>query len=105
MIAARVYVRLKQSVLDPQGSAVGRSLHGLGFAEVRDVRVGRLIEVTIDTDDENVARERVEQMCEALLANPVIEAWEIHSLEAVGRDAAGGALTAGDVLAATAGAL
>jgi phosphoribosylformylglycinamidine synthase PurS subunit len=70
-LRARVLVRPKQGILDPQGQAVERALPALGFGEVRDVRVGRLIE--LDVEDP----ERLPDMCEKLLANPLIEDYEI----------------------------
>ena len=74
-----VLVRVKPEVLDPQGSAVRRALDKLGFAGVRDVRVGKVIE--IDLDDEHGRapdlKERLEKMADAMLANPVIEDYEI----------------------------
>jgi phosphoribosylformylglycinamidine synthase len=78
MIIGRVFVMPKQAVLDPQGQAVGHSLHALGYAEVRDVRVGKYIEVEIDGDDAVAAGARLEAMCEGLLANRVIEDYRIE---------------------------
>jgi phosphoribosylformylglycinamidine synthase len=69
---ARVVVTLKQSVLDPQGQAVGRALGSLGFSEVKDVRLGKIIELDLDAKDAVQAKKRLEQMCEKLLANTVI---------------------------------
>ena len=74
---ATVLVRPKQGILDPQGEAVGSSLRRLGFA-VADARVGRLVDVEIDGDDPAAAREQLERMCEQLLANPLIESYEIE---------------------------
>ena len=74
---ATVLVRPKQGILDPQGEAVGSSLRQLGFA-VADARVGRLVDVEIDGDDPAAAREQLERMCEQLLANPLIESYEIE---------------------------
>ena len=74
---ATVLVRPKQGILDPQGEAVGNSLRRLGFA-VADARVGRLVDVEIDGDDPVAAREHLERMCEQLLANPLIESYEIE---------------------------
>jgi phosphoribosylformylglycinamidine synthase len=71
----RVYVTLKNGVLDPQGKAIHHALEGLGFAGVRDVRQGKLIE--IDAEDD-VADEEVEAMCRRLLANTVIENYRIE---------------------------
>jgi len=70
----RVYVTLKRGVLDPQGSAVGRALHTMGYDEVEDVRLGKFIEVTLkDGLNEAEAKRRVDEMCKKLLANTVIE--------------------------------
>jgi phosphoribosylformylglycinamidine synthase len=69
---ARVLVRPKEGILDPQGQTVERALKALGFAGVRNVHVGRLIELELDNS------ERLPEMCERLLANPLIEDWEIE---------------------------
>jgi phosphoribosylformylglycinamidine synthase len=69
---ARVLVRPKEGILDPQGQTVQRALKALGFAGVRNVHVGRLIELELDNS------ERLPEMCERLLANPLIEDWEIE---------------------------
>lgn len=70
---ATVYVTVKENVLDPQGKAVQSSLHSLGFHEVKEVRIGKYMELTLDTNDRAAAEERVRTMCEKLLANTVIE--------------------------------
>lgn len=76
---ARVYVTLKRGVLDPQGSAVNRALHALGYGEVSDVRLGKFIEVTIDEKaPEAEERKRLDEMCRKLLANTVIEDYRIE---------------------------
>ena len=77
---ARVVVTLKKSVLDPQGQAVSRALGSLGFGEVKDVRLGKIIELDIDGSDASEARKRVEQMCEKLLANTVIEEYRVEEI-------------------------
>ena len=74
---ATVLVRPKHGILDPQGEAVGGSLRRLGFA-VTEARVGRLVDVEIDGDDPAAARAQLERMCEQLLANPLIESYEIE---------------------------
>ena len=76
---ARVVVRLKQSVLDPQGQAVTRALASLGFNEVKDVRLGKIIELDLEAKDPAQARKRLEEMCEKLLANTVIEEYRIEA--------------------------
>jgi phosphoribosylformylglycinamidine synthase len=73
---ATVLVRPKPGILDPQGQAVESSLRHLGFA-VGDARVGKLVELEVDAADEAEARAQVERMCEQLLANPLIESYEI----------------------------
>ena len=77
---ASVNVMLKDGIADPQGQTIERALPALGFSGVEDVRVGKLIRLSIDAATEDEARERVHQMCERLLANPVIESYEV-SLE------------------------
>jgi phosphoribosylformylglycinamidine synthase subunit PurS len=77
---ARVVVTLKKSVLDPQGQAVGRALGSLGFAEVKDVRLGKIVELDLDTEDAALAQKRVRDMCEKLLANTVIEEYRVEEI-------------------------
>jgi phosphoribosylformylglycinamidine synthase PurS subunit len=74
---ARVHVRLKNGVLDPQGAAIARALAQLGFAGVREVRQGKMIELQLDDSDRAEAEVRVRAMCERLLANPVIEIFTV----------------------------
>jgi phosphoribosylformylglycinamidine synthase subunit PurS len=73
---ATVLVRPKQGILDPQGQAVESSLRELGFA-VEEARIGRLVDLQVDASDPAAARAEVERMCEQLLANPLIESYEI----------------------------
>ena len=75
---ARIHVRLKAGVLDPQGKAIGNALKSLGFAGVDEVRQGKLIELDLADTDPQAARARVEAMCQQLLANPVIEDYAIE---------------------------
>ncbi len=74
---ATVLVRPKPGILDPQGQAVQGSLRNLGFA-VADARVGRLVDIEIDATGPDEARATVQRMCEELLANPLIESYEIE---------------------------
>jgi len=74
---ATVFVRPKPGILDPQGEAVGSALGHLGF-EVRDARVGKVIDLELGAADATAAKEEVEQMCERLLANPLIESYEVE---------------------------
>ena len=73
---ATVLVRPKPGILDPQGEAVESSLRHLGFA-VEKARVGRLVELELEAEDPEHARDELERMCEQLLANPLIESYEI----------------------------
>ena len=79
-MTARVLIRLKPGILDVQGAAVQRALGGLGFPEVRGVRVGKVIELELDGRDREAAQHRIDEMCARLLVNPVIEdvSVEIH---------------------------
>ena len=70
-------VRPRPGILDPQGQAVESSLRHLGFA-VGEARVGKLVELEVDAADEADARSQLERMCEQLLANPLIESYEIE---------------------------
>jgi phosphoribosylformylglycinamidine synthase PurS subunit len=70
---AKVYVTIKQNVLDPQGNAVQGALHSLGFNEVGKVRIGKYLEVDLDTNDRAQAEANLKIMCEKLLANTVVE--------------------------------
>jgi phosphoribosylformylglycinamidine synthase subunit PurS len=74
---ATVSVRPKPGILDPQGEAVRGSLQHLGF-DVTETRVGRLVELELKATDADTARQEVERMCEQLLANPLIETFEIE---------------------------
>jgi phosphoribosylformylglycinamidine synthase PurS subunit len=75
---ARVYVTLKREVLDPQGDAVRRALGAQGFAGVRDVRVGKLVEIELEGVSRGDAEKQLAAMCEKLLANPVIEDFKLE---------------------------
>ena len=77
---ATVLVRPKQGILDPQGQAVESSLRQLGFS-VDGARIGRVVDIEVNADDAAAAREQVERMCEQLLANPLIESYEIELAE------------------------
>ncbi len=77
MFSARVNVMLKEGIADPQGQTIERALPALGYSGVDAVRVGKLIQLELDAESEAEARSRVEEMCERLLANPVIESYEV----------------------------
>jgi phosphoribosylformylglycinamidine synthase subunit PurS len=74
---ATILVRPKSGILDPQGAAVETALEHLGFA-VSGARVGKVVELEVDSADETEARTQVEKMCEQLLANPLMESYEIE---------------------------
>ena len=78
----RVLIRLKPGILDVQGSAVQRALAGLGFADVRELRVGKLIEIDLEAASAAVAQQRVDEMCRKLLANTILEDYTIEAIEA-----------------------
>jgi phosphoribosylformylglycinamidine synthase len=80
---AEVRVMLKPSVNDPQGLSIRNALRTLGFEGVANVRAGKLIAVTLEAPDAAVAREAAESMADRLLANPVIETFEVSVREAV----------------------
>ena len=77
---ATVLVRPKQGILDPQGQAVESSLRQLGFS-VDEARIGRVVDLEVEAADPAAARAEVERMCEQLLANPLIESYEIALAE------------------------
>jgi phosphoribosylformylglycinamidine synthase PurS subunit len=81
-VKARVLIRPKEGILDPQGQTVERALPALGFEGVSHVRVGRLVELEVDDPA------RVHEMCEKLLANPLIEDYEVLALNDSGSAAA-----------------
>jgi phosphoribosylformylglycinamidine synthase PurS subunit len=80
-VKATVLVRPKQGILDPEGQAVESSLRQLGFA-VDGARIGRVVDLEVEATDPAAARAEVERMCEQLLANPLIESYEIELSEA-----------------------
>jgi len=75
---ARVSVRLKPAILDPQGKTVLHSLQQLGFNEVSSVRIGKLIELEIDSSDSEEVKVRLEEFSRKLLANPLMETFDIE---------------------------
>jgi phosphoribosylformylglycinamidine synthase subunit PurS len=78
-LKARVLIRPKEGILDPQGQAVERALPALGFEGVESVHVGRLVELEVADPS------RIEEMCEQLLANPLVEDYEVQLEEPAGR--------------------
>jgi phosphoribosylformylglycinamidine synthase len=72
-LKAKVEIKFKPGVLDPQGKAILSALHNLGYGEVEEARVGKLIELKLKDKSKEEATRRIEEMCKKLLANPVIE--------------------------------
>ena len=79
---ATISVTLRPSILDPEGKAVHHALKNLGHTDVQDVRVGKRIELMLDVDSEDEARDTAETACESVLANPVTENYAIEITEA-----------------------
>jgi len=77
-VKARVHITLKKGVLDPQGKAIRHALEALGFLGVTDVRQGKVVELELVEEDPEQARAQAEEMCRKLLANTVIENYEIE---------------------------
>ena len=73
----KVIVTLKDGVLDPQGKVIQQTLNGMSFSEVKEVRQGKYFDIEISTNDEKKAKDKVEEMCKSLLANLVIENYQI----------------------------
>jgi len=85
MIQARVTVYPRREILDPQGKAIGDALSRLGFQGVVSVRAGKSFEIELDVPEVSGARRQLEDMCERLLANTVVEDYEIEILGEDGR--------------------
>lgn len=78
MAHARVYITLKEGILDPQGKTVLRALKSLGYDEVEDLRIGKYMEVELAGDDKGTLEQRLGEMSEKLLANPIIENYRME---------------------------
>ncbi len=76
MYLANIKVKLRKSILDPQGKTVEHSLHSLGFSNIKDTRIGKYIELKIDVGSEDDAKKLTDEICKKLLANPVMEDYE-----------------------------
>lgn len=81
MFKANIYVTLKPGVLDPQGEAVKSSLHVLNYPYVDEVRIGKYIEVWLNSAERETAQRELEEMSDKLLANPVIEDYRVEIVE------------------------
>lgn len=84
MFKAIIHVTLRENVLDPQGVAVRGSLHALGYNAVEEVRIGKRMELVLNCKEKEEAKRQVQEICEKLLANPVIENFD-YRLEEVAR--------------------
>jgi len=78
---AKIFVTLKNGILDPQGRAIQQSLHTLGFSTVEEVRIGKFIELELNETDPTSAGNKIKAMCDKLLANTVIEEYQYEILE------------------------
>ena len=78
MLKARVEIKLKKGVADPEGKNIAKALNLPHFKEVKEVRVSKLVEIFIEEDDKERALKRLEEMCKKLLANPVINDYKIE---------------------------
>ena len=74
----RVHVMPKDGLLDPQGEAINIALVNMGFAEVKNVKQGKIIELELEEEDKIVVKNRVDDMCQKLLANSVIESFQVE---------------------------
>lgn len=87
MYKATIQITLRPSILDPQGKATHHALENLGHKQVREVRIGKRIDLVVDTENEKEAHAIVTDACDKLLANPVMEDYEIR-LERIGKESA-----------------
>jgi len=78
---SRIYITLRPSVLDPAGVAVRSGLEQLGYQEVEEVRIGKYIELTLSAENEANAKQKLDLMCDRLLANPVIENYSFELID------------------------
>jgi phosphoribosylformylglycinamidine synthase len=80
MTLVKVYVTYKKSILDPQGEAVKKAVHGMGFNDVHEIRMGKYFEITVDENSPKV-KEDIETICDQLLANPNMESYRYEFVE------------------------
>jgi phosphoribosylformylglycinamidine synthase len=83
MFIAKIRITLRSSILDPQGKAVEGSLKSLGFNDIIDTRIGKYVELKIDTKEKSEAENIAEQACRKLLANPVMENYEFEIIKSI----------------------
>ena len=77
---AQIFVTLKKSVLDPQGSTIERSLKQMGYDDVASVRIGKFIELELNGDDKEIIQTQIDEMCKKLFVNPNIEEYRFEIL-------------------------
>lgn len=77
----RIHVFLKPSVFDPQGNTVGDSLKRMGFSQIKEMRMGKVIDVEMETNLPEEAKKQVKKMCEKLLVNPVLESYDLEIIK------------------------
>jgi phosphoribosylformylglycinamidine synthase len=75
---SKIKITLRKSILDPQGKAVEHSIVSLGYGKIKDTRIGKYIELVLDTDSEEDAKKTTDEVCQKLLSNPVIEDYEFE---------------------------
>ncbi|AKP66684.1 phosphoribosylformylglycinamidine synthase subunit PurS [Companilactobacillus ginsenosidimutans] len=80
MTLVKVYVTYKKSILDPQGEAVKKAVHGMGFSDVHEIRMGKYFEITVDENSPKV-KDDIEKICDGLLANPNMETYRYEFVE------------------------
>ncbi|MCX5686204.1 MAG: phosphoribosylformylglycinamidine synthase subunit PurS [Candidatus Omnitrophica bacterium] len=73
MLKAEIYITLKKTVSDPQGLTVKHALESLGYKDLADVRMGKMVVIKLNYEDKNRAEKKINEMCKKLLANPIIE--------------------------------
>ena len=82
MLKAEIYITLKKTVADPQGLTIKHALDSLGYKEVEEVRIGKLVTLRLNINDKKEAEQRLNEMCKKLLANPIIEDYSFKIEEA-----------------------
>jgi len=85
LYSAKIKVTLRKSILDPQGKAVEHSIQSLGYRNILDTRIGKFVELKIDTDSEQEAKKVTGEVCQKLLANPVMEDYEFEVVSVNGK--------------------
>ena len=81
MLEVEIYITLKKTVSDPQGLTIKRALESLGYQNLEEVRVGKLITIELNSKDKEKAKQKVDEMCRKLLANPIIEDYSLKIKE------------------------